>query len=46
MGSNKNIIFEIEPPQYSDIFSDNLSKLKQVSKLFGSALRTKEILTI
>ena len=45
IGSNKNLIFNIAVPQYSDIFSEDLTKMKQISKIFTAALRTKEILT-
>ena len=44
-GSNKNIIFNTEAPQYNDIFSKDETKLKQISKIFSLALRTKEVMT-
>ena len=42
---NKTVLYNQESTQYMDIFSENLSKLKEASKLFAAALKTRKILT-
>ena len=41
---NPFVLANINNSEYSDIFSENIQKMKNITELFSSALRTRDIL--
>ena len=42
---NKTVLYNQASAQYMDIFSEDVSKLKEVAKIFSAALKTRQIIT-